>query len=178
MWGQVPWSIPTVLPCPFLKAIFAEVLLFLPAPSHSLFSQSSDFSFISKHSPARSFVWKLQWQPSCSSSGDLKLAHYPNQAGLLRVKRRTTRRAPQALHIWKSSTPVGRGQLCLLKHVLTFTFKNMISPALKTQRGTPGKPQMSIFVVPKSWIPWWSRHFSMWGLIYKNFLTKLSFFFF
>ena len=32
MWGQVPWSIPTVLPCPFLKAIFAEILLFLPLP--------------------------------------------------------------------------------------------------------------------------------------------------
>lgn len=159
------------VPLPISQCHICRGLIVSSAHTHSLFSQSSGLSFISEHSPAHSSVCKLQWQPSCSSSGDLKRSHYLNRQDSLESRGAQWEGppGPARLEVFNPSEHLHR-----LKHVLTFTLKSMISLVFKTQRGTPSKPQMSIFVVPKSWMPWWNRHFSMWGLIYKNFLKRIG----
>ena len=71
--------------------------------------------FISKHSPAHSSVWKWQWQPSCSSSETLNGLITVTKQDLLEP-RGTEQEGPSA-GLGKSSSPVGSGQLHLLKHV-------------------------------------------------------------
>lgn len=173
-WGQFPWSLPTVFSCLFLKAISADVLFLLlltPILSSHRVQVFPLFQSILRHVPlcgicnGSPIVFLLE-----TLSGVISLTKQDS----LESRGAQQEGSPQALHSWKSSTPVGSRQLSRLKCILTFTSKSMISPVFKTQRG---KPQQTtdefICSFQKLNAPVKQALLYVWSNL-KNFVMKLS----